>query len=367
MFHAAGAGQSRQAVYPGLVDARLAFVMLAVVSGCRGETVGEAPGDGGAGGSGGVDWGGYEWTLVYDDAEAAAGSALHSIWGASADFVVAVGTDRQIVQFEGGEWSRLTKTAGAHLFGVWGRSSVDVAAVGLYSFAGKPAIFYRATQGWVVGGPFPDDMPIVTDVWGVGTQKYFTAQAGRIYQDDPINKPNQRYHLAVNTGGCPEGNPTSPQLNGIDGTGLDNVLVAGDDALLAHRDDTGWARFCALTPEVHYSAVTAIPGSTDFYVGSNFLGLVRWRGRGEVMTQIHEDRATPGADELYLHGLWAASAALVIGVGDGGRVLVYEGTKDGAREIPSPTTESLYGVWGADEATIYVTGKGSRIWRLRLP
>lgn len=344
--------------------------VLGFACGCQGDPVGTVGADAGlpdATTDAAFDAGGYKWELVYEDPTAGPDDALHAIWG-SAGYIVAVGSNALTVEFDGTTWDARNKTNGAHLFGVWGTSPDDVAAVGLYSFGGKPAIFYKNAGGWIVGGPFPPDMPALTGVWGVGTQKYFTSLDGRIYQDDPVNKPAQPYHLAVITGGCPIGNPVSPQLNGIDGTGLGNIMVVGDERLQAHRDGTdGWATFCALAPELHFSSVTAIPGSTDFYVGANFHGLYRWLGRSDPMVQIFEDRGFAGADKAYLHGMWAAHAALVVAVGSGGKVLLYDGSQDGAKTIPSPTSDDLYDVWGLNERTLYVVGKGARIWRLTLP
>ena len=342
---------------------------MSFVAGCQGDPVGTVATDAGAVDAAtdtGFDAGPYKWELVYEDPTAGADDALHAIWGSGA-YIVAVGTNALTVEFDGKTWDARAKTSGAHLYGVWGSSPDDVAAVGLYSFGGKPAAFFKDAGGWIVGGPFPPDMPILTGVWGIGTQKYFTALDGRIYQDDPVKFPSKPYNLAAITGGCPVGNPTSPQLNGIDGTGLDNIFVVGDERLQVHRDGNDWSIFCALIPDVHFSSVTAIPGSTDFYVGANFHGLYRWLGRSEPMIQIFEDRGFAGADKAYLHGMWSANPALVVAVGSGGKVLLYDGGPDGAREIPSPTTDDLYDVWGLNERTLYVVGKGSRIWRLTLP
>lgn len=343
--------------------------MLASAQGCKGDPVGTSPTDGGVSDSAtdAFDSGDYRWELVYEDPSAQPGDALHAIWG-SGSTIVAVGTNGLVVEFDGVSWDARAKTAGAQFFGVWGSSPEDVAAVGMYNAGGKPAIFYKAGDLWHVGGPFPADMPALTSVWGVGTQKYFTSLDGRIYQDDPVKFPSKPYNLAVITGGCPLGNPTSPQLNGIDGTGLDNIMVAGDDNLLAQRNGTdGWATFCALAPDIDYASVTAVPGSTDFYLGANYYGLYQWTSRTQPTLQLHEDRSFQGADKAYLQGVWAAHSALVVAVGTAGKVIVYEGSIDGPQTIPAPTSDDFYDVWGLNERTLYIVGAGSRIWRLTRP
>jgi hypothetical protein len=325
--------------------------------------VGSAP-DGGAGAAN--DGAASSWTLGYED-PGGPDDALHALWAASPDAVFAVGSDRQIVRWDGITWDALVKTAGAHLFGIWGASASDVVAVGLYASGGAPAAFYYDGTQWLVGGPFPPDVTPLTDAWGIGTQRYFTGLSGHIYQDDPINYPSDRYHTAVITGGCPDVTDPAPQLNGIDGSDLENILAVGDSALMAHRDASGWARFCAPDTSVSYASVTLIPGTKEFYVGSNYFGLLKWIDRQTPLLQIHENRELPNAEDSYLQALWAASAASVIGVGDGGTILYYDGGPDGARPLPSPTTDTLYAVVGVGDRTLYVAGKGNRIWKGELP
>jgi hypothetical protein len=346
-----------------LLGMRLRFLVpLGCALGCHGPTVpGESDSDGGAS----VD-AAEGWDLVYSDPAAEQDDALHAMWAADSSSVFAVGTARQVVSYDGIRWHALVKTSGAPLYGVWGASATDVVAVGRYVLDNAPAAFYFDGDIWATGGPFPSGVTPLTDAWGWGTQHYFTGLDGHIYQDDPVKYPNNRYHTAVITGGCPLGNPESPHLWGIDGSGIDNILVVGGGAMMAHRDTTGWATFCGPDTTVHYSAVHLIPGTREFYVGSNYLGLLRWRGRAQPLLQIHENREV-GADEKYLQGIWASSAADVVAVGHGGTILHFDGAGGGARPIPSPTTDVLNGVVGVGERTLYICGGGNRIWRGEIP
>lgn len=339
------------------------FAAALALAGCQGSTVGGEV-EGGAGAA--ADAGASGWTLAYDD-PAEDGDALNALWAAAPDAVFAVGTDRQIVRYDGVEWSSLVKTAGAHLFGVWGSSATDVVGVGLFAAGGMPAAFYYDGTQWLTGGPFPPDLTPLTDAWGFQTQKYFTGLSGHIYQDDPVNWPNDRYHTAAITGGCPDVYDPAPNLHNIDGTSLTNILAVGDSALMAHRDETGWARFCGPDLTVSFASVTHIPGTTRFFVGSNYLGLLEWIDRKTPLLQIHENRELPDARDLYIHGVWAANAATVVGVGDRGTILYYDGGPNGARPLPSPTTESLYGVVGVGDRTLYVCGAKNRIWKGEIP
>jgi hypothetical protein len=350
----------------GVTGVRRACTLGWLTMACQGSPVGgELAGDASADGDAAITPSG--WEIAYQAASPGSDDALHALWAASEQAVFAVGSDRQIVHYDGIAWTPLVKTSGAHLFGIWGASATDVVAVGMYSAGAKPAAFYYDGTLWTVGGPFPPEVTVLTDAWGSGTQRYFTGLDGHIFQDDPVNYPTQRYHTAAITGGCPEMTDPAPQLNAIDGSGIDNILVVGDSGLMAHRAASGWARFCSPNLDVHYASVTLIPGTEQFFVGSNYLGLLKWIDRQSPLLQIHEDRGFDDAANAYLQAVWAASPALVVAVGDRGTVLLYDGGPTGARALPSPTTDTLYGVVGVGDRTLYVCGKGSRIWKGEIP
>lgn len=306
------------------------------------------------------------WTLVYEDPAAEATESLNALFVAGAGRVVAVGDNRQIVSLEGGAWQALNKTKGAHLYGVWGRSADDVTAVGLYAWNGAPAIFRYDGKLWTPEGPLPAQLVALSEVWGEGTQRYFVGKAGHIFQDDPVGHPTDRYHLAAVTGGCPLRTDPAPTLWSIDGSGLGNILVAGDGGLMAHFDGKGWLRLCHPDGSVAYRSVFRIPGSEEHMVGGNYLGLHRFIDRAQMIV-LHEDRSLKDADKTFLWSVWGTSSASLIAVGDGGTILYYNGGASGPRRLPSPTTEALFAVAGASESEVYLCGQRNRIWRGKLP
>jgi hypothetical protein len=321
--------------------------------------------DAGSGGSAGSGGGSAAWQLVYEDPKAAPDDALNAMWASGPDDIWVAGTNRQLVHWDGKQWDGLVKTPGAFLTGIWGRGPSEVVAAGAYTFDLSPAVFVFDGSLWTSGAPFPTGVTALTDVWGVGTQRYFTGFEGKIFQDDPVNKPNDRYHTAVITGGCPDVNDPPPNLFALDGTGLDNILAVGGSALLAHRDNTGWSRFCGPDTLVGYSAVYAVPGTKTFYVGSNYLGLLLWTSRTDPLFQIHEDRSLPNADQIDVQSI-DGSVLGVVAVADTGKILYFDGTGGGVKALASPTNDDLFGVKLFDDGTIYVCGRGSRIWRAKL-
>jgi hypothetical protein len=308
------------------------------------------------------------WTLVYEDPQAQPGESLNALWLADPGAVFAAGDNGQIVHYDGSNWTALNKTAGAHYQGLHGRSATDVTAVGIYSWNGAPAILHYDGKIWAPPPvAIPSHVKGLTDLWTAGTQTYYVGLEGRIYQDDPVVHPTDRYHLAAETGSCPLRTDPAPILWAIDGSGLDNLLVAGERGLLAHFDLKGWMRLCHPDVTVSYRAVFRIPGSADLMLGASYFGLYRFVGRAQPTTVIHEDRASAGADKLHLWAIWGTGPASLLAVGDKGTILYWDGGPKGARRLPSPTTEPLFGVWGHGPDLVYICGAGNRIWRGKLP
>jgi hypothetical protein len=343
------------------------FAALAVVvtlAACEGDPVGEVASDAGtdAAVESGGDSGPNPWTLIYDDDAAGPEDALHDILALSDQELWVVGKNQQILHYQSSIWDPFAQIPGANLYGVWGATPSALTAVGFAPNLSPIVLNYVGDQ-WISGEPFPPGLPPLTDVWGFGTQRYFTAAEGQIFQDDPVGHPEDRYHLAVVTGGCPTGSEPSPALNAIDGNTLDNILAAGDEALLAHKDDQGWIRLCGPNQQVHYVSVFQRPGTQHFFIGSNYLGMLWFIDRDTPLAQLYQNLAIEKPEEAYIQRI-AGDATHVIGVGDRGIVLYYDFQSD-PRIVPGPNLDSLYGVALVGD-TVYVCGRANRVWRASL-
>jgi hypothetical protein len=305
------------------------------------------------------------WTLVYEDPKAEVGESLNAIWVADQDSVFSVGDNGQAVWLENGKWIELNKTKGLDLYGVWGRSDKDVYAVGRYELDQLAAIQHYDGDRWYAEGPLPKGWAPLSAVWGTptGTKRYFTSLDGTIY----AHTTSKGYQVVVQTGGCPSVGDPAPVIWAIDGSSFDNALAVADDGLSAHRDESGWVRLCHPDTKVRFRSVFSVPGTKNFYMGANYLGLWRFTGRGDPVLKIHEDRGTPGADNRHLWSIWGTSEARILAVGDGGTLLYFDGSGSGPTQLPSPTKAALFGVSGFDEKHVYICGEGNRIWRGELP
>jgi hypothetical protein len=338
--------------------------LLVALVACEGDPVGEVSSDGGADGAveAGVDAGSNPWTLIYDDDAAGPEDALHDILALSENELWVVGKNQQILHYQGSIWDPFSQIPGANLYGIWGASPFALTTVG-FSPNLSPIVLNHVGDQWISGEPFPPGLPPLTDVWGVGTQRYFTGAAGQIFQDDPVVHPDDRYHLAVVTGGCPTGSEPSPALNSIDGASLDDILAVGDEAVLAHKDDQGWIRLCGPNQKVHYVSVFQRPGTKHFFIGSNFLGLLWFVDRNMPLAQLYQNLAVEKPEDAYIQRI-TGDATHVIGVGDRGTVLYYD-FKDDPRIVPGPNLDSQYGVALVGDA-VYVCGRANRVWRASL-
>jgi hypothetical protein len=343
-----------------------ALVVSIALAACEGDPVGEVATDGGADAStvneAGVDSGPNPWTLIYEDPAAGANDALHDIQLLSENDLWVVGKNQQILHYANGSWDPFSQLPGVNLYGVWGEAPNALTAVGFAPDLAPIVLNYDGV-GWISGQPFPPGLPPLTDVWGSGTQRYFTATEGRIYQDDPVGHPNDRYHLAVVTGDCPAGGEPSPTLHAIDGRTFDNILAVGDEGLLAHKDDDGWIRLCGPDQKIHYVSVFQRPGTQHFFVGSNYLGLLWFTSRDAPLAQVYQNLAIEKPEEAYIQRI-AGDATRIIGVGDRGVVLYYDFQAD-PRIVPGPNLDSLYGVALSGD-TVYVCGRANRVWRASL-
>jgi hypothetical protein len=91
---------------------------------------------------------------------------------------------------------------------------------------------------------------------------------------------------------------------------------------------------------------------TVFAVGR--YGAIRSWSNGTWVTQVASDNANKD-----LNGVHVVSATEAYAVGDGGRILAWDGT--GWTSMPSPTTRTLRAVWAVGPMDVYAVGDGSTV------
>ena len=198
--------------------------------------------------------------------------SLKGIWGSASDNVYAVGNDGVILHFNGTDWTLMESGTSEWLNGIWGSSPNDIFAVGR-----NGTIVYYDGQSWSATGGASD--LCLTAVWGTagsdqvyvsGWQAFAVGIAGFTvfrYQNGDWNNPerlsgsgrllagwsgNESGFYAVGGLGLvirSESNfeeyqdispDTSNELNGVWGSGPNNLFVVGDGGIFLHYDGTTW-------------------------------------------------------------------------------------------------------------------------------
>lgn len=177
-------------------------------------------------------------------------------------------------------------------------------------------------------------------------------------------------------------------LNGIWGSSVSDVFVAGESGLILHFDGLTWTSMdSGVTEQIH--DVYGTSESEVFAVGDNGLILTYdgsgwnripplllsplksvWSGPDNDAFSVTQDgmileSQSPGQwmvsnyVEGTLRGVWGFSSTDMYAVGDNGLIVHYNGSF--LADILSGTTEQLNDVWGSSASNIYAVGANGTI------
>lgn len=273
-------------------------------------------------------------------------------------------------------------------------SSLCVADNGVYLFASRGGKVMKSTNGatFVVVDDTPRNLNSVHCAWNttsVGFTGYLVGSAGQIFQYDgttlaemtsPVSTnlqavfgPNVGNVLAVGDLGTvvhwdgsawSEENPWDngageapdplPDLYGVGGDETAMYVVGSNRTVLKRTSSTNWTKlsdFPATVPtNLQLNAIWVdITVSGQIFIVGEAGGILRSQNNG--LTWEDQSAATSGLTALPLYGVQGTSSNRVFAVGDGGVILVYNGTIWAAYENPEEDRYSLYDVVAlADEA-----------------
>ncbi len=169
----------------------------------------------------------------------------------------------------------------------------------------------------------------------------------------PVTVPLTQPHC-VPEGWCwSHPQPQGQHINGLFGTGPDNIWAVGSGGAILHYDGIGWNG----VPSPTSAALFGIHGSgpTDI-----------WAVGGGGGTTLHYDGSTwtavPNPSMQALRAVWSVAPTSAWAVGALGTVLRYEGSA--WKDVSNPTMRTLYGVWAASADDVFVAGDlGAGRWR----
>jgi hypothetical protein len=321
-----------------------------------------AGGSGGEGDAGteegGGDAGDSPFQIVHAVPSSSAAEDLIAIWGASPDFVMAVGTSATSIVVSGGEITRLGgNEKGRDYLGVWGFAADDIYAVGQSQMGNAGFVNHFDGSGWTT--VFEAPVPLL-GVWGTieqGKQVVLvTGLQGRLFGWHSQQVWSELEQLPA--GPQDPDTPDAPVFWSISGRDAYDFSFASDgrfwrfepegqETVFAYYDFTTYS-------ETRFRALWQAPDPPEsVYIGTNFRGLM-WFSAG-TMTMLYRDESFATAAETFTQGVWGTPEK-VITVGDHGWIFAYDlGTSTGA-PVASPTDEALSSVWASSVDDVWIAG-----------
>jgi len=159
--------------------------------------------------------------------------------------------------------------------------------------------------------------------------------------------------------------PLAAQLDGVHGSGANDVWAVGWSGTILHRVDGGvWQQMPGIATDLHFHAVWAVNPSNAWVVGERADGaggaILHWDGVS--WTDVYGATAGPGgAGPLQFDDVWARTDGTVFAVGHEnstpGVCYQYDGT-DWKWQNDWPVTSGYYGIRG-DEKVLYVAAQAT--------
>ena len=143
--------------------------------------------------------------------------------------------------------------------------------------------------------------------------------------------------------------PQGNSLNGIWGSGANNVFAVGDEGTIVQYDGIAWSTMPSGL-QVPLREVWGSSGTSIFAVGDQG-AIVHYDGTSwSIMASGVTDS---------LRDIWGSSASDVFAVGSTGAILHYNGANWTA--MPGSTGEQLAGVWGNSPSDVYAVGRSGAV------
>jgi hypothetical protein len=329
--------------------------MLGLVAGCsdsdEGPTVDAAVADGAAGDQAlpdrGADLAPDAPARCTTDcwSEETSGTAydLNGLWGFSADDVYAVGQEGTILRRGGTGWAPMTSGIDLRLHAIWGTSASDLYATG----QGGIVLEYKGSE-WSVMSPAGSNRYFA--IWGVGGKLFVAGMDG--YMQGLLAVHDGSWSL-VDLGEEP------PILNGLWGSGPDDVYAVGDFSTILHLQGGQWSEVQLPGTKPDAEMLYAVHGSAAdnvWVTGSH----------GRLIHQGTEWAVPATYEEAFFRAIWVVDENTVYAAGSEGRVWGYHDGQWAQEDAGVPEDKKVHALWGTAAGEIFAAGEAG-ILRRRLP
>jgi hypothetical protein len=302
-----------------------------------------------------IHWDGQAWTPLADGSQ----GPLQALWGSSASDLWTSGP----LHWNGHLWAADQTDSTIPALDLCGFAPDDVWAAGVGLQNGLDAGYLGHLDGsgvWTIVGienvyaPFTDADPTLgpsslralwchtpTDVWAVGQMEGIvgTVVATVVHYDGDLWSP-----VAA---------PTTWDLNGVWGSGADDIWAAGGNGTLIHWDGGAWTA----VPSGTTSDLGAVWGSAADDVWVVVLGDTRFlHWDGAAWSSVPSGTSHPNLARIWGTGrgdVWAVGGDATSGV-----VVHFDGSAWSTSWNPPAAVGRLAGIWGSGGALFVVAQNG---------
>ncbi len=267
-------------------------------------------------------------TWCLETAPVGTSARLSAVWAVNGNDVFAVGDAGTIIRRQNNAWTKMTSGTTANLRGVWGTGGNDVWAVG----EAGTILRFDGTAWAPVAGVTTSD---VAAVWGSSASNVWLAATSKMYHWN---------------GSAWSNNTVVGSMQGLSGTGPNDIWLATEGAYLKHYTGTTWPTVMPSGGSATVFAVLAL-SPTNVWSSSGPPG-------GEMLSYNGTTWTGTATNSAIFVSLYGTGATDVWGVG-GTKIGHWTGAS-WAVTTPTGVTMSLWGVHGTGP-DVWVVGSGPTI------
>lgn len=266
-------------------------------------------------------------------------SRFTAVWGASADSLLATGTDHVLMRSTRGQWTlEPAPPSASALYGLWGRAPNDVFAVGdnglVIHFDGDAWSVMTTSVNARLNDVWGGDAPAV---YAAGTE--VSAAGGRVLKFDGASW-------------TPMSARFDNGLNAIWAMGP-VIFVGGDSGYLARYDGVSWSSLAPAPGTYAWRDAWGVSATDAFFVGDG--GHVARYQRGTVTVSAVTTATLWGVFGFAANDVWA--------VGDAGTIVHYDGTSWST--VPAVTASTLRAIYGFADGRVVAVGDNGTVVEYR--
>jgi hypothetical protein len=279
------------------------------------------------------------WTLVPSGTT----SDLRRVWGSAPDDVWAVGEGGTAIHWDGSAWRAVPTGTTATLSGVWVARANEAWAVG--SSPAGPVVLRWDGERWSEVALGPRERLRLRSVWGSGPTDVWAAGFSSDSADASLWHWNGSQWR-------PESPPRSPELSSLGGRGPEDLWAVGMAPVLLHRVGGAWSTPVLPPRGAQFGGELCVAGDGAVWVTAPGSAIHRYRAPAWTTLPLEPGTA--------LRGLWCGSGDDVWGVGQGGRIVHWDGA---SWSTESAGGAELWSVWDSDAGERWAVGAQGTVLR----